>query len=147
MGLTPTFTIQSVRAITAKKVGNLNKAIIMRLSRLGEMCVNKAKSSDQYKDRTGNLRSSVGYVIVHNGKIVNGKFGVVKDGSYGMQQGQSLAYELAARNTIGFALIVVAGMNYALYVEATGRDVLTTAEQFCKREIKPMMKQLFDKVK
>ena len=41
---------------------------------LGEKFVNKARLEGNYKDRTGNLRSSIGYIILLNGKIVNQNF-------------------------------------------------------------------------
>ena len=46
----------------------------------------------------------------------------------GAEVGKQYAQELAANHPTGYALIVVAGMNYAEYVSAKGYDVLDTAE-------------------
>ena len=40
------------------------------LNYVGEMCVNAARASSGYTDRTHNLRSSTGYVVVRDGKVV-----------------------------------------------------------------------------
>lgn len=42
----------------------------------------------------------------------------------------------------GWALIVVAGINYALVIESRGLDVLTSAEQLAKSELSGLLKQL-----
>lgn len=163
MGLTPKFSASQVRSKLESDYQRIHKAIIFTLSYLGEQCVNEAKSSGQYNDRTGNLRSSIGYIIVDNGKVIDDSFSgsfkssnvttsrlrsksaKVRSVQNGTETGRSIAYQLAVRMK-GIALIVVAGMNYALYVESKGLNVLTTAEMLCKRELKPMMKQLEQKI-
>ena len=115
--------------------------------------VNMAKSTNTYKDRTNNLRSSVGFVLYYNGNLVHEYFapsgtgsgggGNVgfktkggsevsftaksgdNSGSAGMGKAKALAHEVAGRHKDGFVAVIVAGMNYALYVEAMGYDVLT----------------------
>lgn len=124
-----------------------NMLIVRALSMLGEKCVIEAKDRPQEKswfDQSGNLRSSIGYVIVHNGNIIkyNG-FIQVKQGTEGPLKGKKLAQEIAMRNTTGYALVVVAGMNYAEYVEAMeNKNVLASAELFAKKELPKMMVKL-----
>lgn len=114
---------------------------------LGEKCIIEARDRSQQEswyDQTGNLRSSIGYVIVVNGKIVstNG-FGKVKNGSNGVLEGKALARKLAGNYKTGYALIVVAGMHYAAYVEAMdNKVVLTSAALLARRELPGMMRQL-----
>lgn len=46
---------------------------VRALSYLGELCVIEARNRPQeisWYDRSGNLRSSIGYAIIHNGKIL-----------------------------------------------------------------------------
>lgn len=154
MGLKPTFTSFKVRAKLEADLDKILRAFIATLAYLGEMCVNEARNSGSYSDQTGNLRSSIGYVIVHDGKIVKEDFKRIKkitkskkplDGYTGMDSGLSLAHTLATKIN-GIGLIVVAGMNYAVYVEAMEFNVLTTAEALCKSKFKPMMKQLQQKI-
>lgn len=47
------------------------------------------------------------------------------DGNEGVTNGLNLADEAASEHSNGIVLIVTAGMQYALYVEAMGYDVLT----------------------
>ncbi|GAB2547166.1 hypothetical protein [Spirosoma aerophilum] len=117
-----------------------NKAVIYRLSYLGEQCVNHARSLDTYKDQTGNLRSSIGYIIVKDGQIVKKSF--VGSTVEGKQTGLTFASQLASEIGLGWGLIVVAGMNYALKVESMGLDVLTSGEQLAKSELDAIVKDI-----
>jgi len=40
----------------------------------------------------------------------------------------------------------VAGMNYAIYLEAKGRDVLTSAEQLAQQELPRMLSELVSNI-
>ena len=50
--------------------------------------------------------------------------------------------KLAKDFTKGYALIVVAGMNYAYYVETLNKDVLDSAERYAMRVTPKMMSDL-----
>lgn len=119
------------------------RIIIRILARCGEKCVIQAREFGSYQDQTGNLRSSTGYVIVKNGQIINASgFEPVKGGAEGSSEGQSFVQKLASEFPQGIALIVVAGMNYAAYVEAKGKDVLTSSELLANRIVPQMLSQL-----
>jgi hypothetical protein len=96
--------------------------ILQTLQYAGETFVNKARISGNYKDRTGNLRSSIGYIILKDGKIVDRNF---EGGKEGKDEGQKAANEVASQYPDGYVLIGVAGMKYAAYVEAKSFDVIT----------------------
>ena len=71
------------------------------------------------------------------------EFNQVKQGTDGIKEGKELAKELAKQYTSGYALIVVAGMNYAEYVEAMdNKNVLASAELLARRELPKMMMKL-----
>lgn len=89
---------------------------------IGEEFVNKARTSGNYSDRTGNLRSSIGYIILFNGKIVEQNF---EGNTEGKNQGINAANELAEQHPEGYVIIGVAGMKYSAYVEARNYDVIT----------------------
>ncbi len=128
-----------------KRVKSTVDAIIYRLSVVGERVINQARDTDKrtFKDQTGNLRSSIGYVIVSDGQIVKASdFRTVKGGSQGSATGRSYAERLAQQFPDGIVLIVVAGMNYATYVSAKGLDVLDSAELLAQREIPKMLERL-----
>ena len=118
-------------------------AIINILMYVGESCITEARDNGSYMDQTGNLRSSIGYVVVNNGKIVGMKVGEqVKDGTEGKGKAESYMTRLASEHSTGICLIVVAGMNYAVYVEGRGKNVLSSAELLAERMVPQMLEQL-----
>ncbi|MFR4026946.1 MAG: HK97 gp10 family phage protein [Alistipes indistinctus] len=95
------------------------------LSVLGERVVKYAREHGSYTDRTGNLRNSIGYVVVQYGRIVTEDFSI--GSGHGEAKAQARAYALeVARNLPANKtyLVWVAGKEYAKYVEAKGFDVL-----------------------
>lgn len=107
--------------------------ITRALSYLGEQCVEKARDrapEDSWFDQTGALRSSVGYAIYELGrKKIMSDFPIVKDGSEGSEEGKKMLNDLASLYRDTFALVVVAAMSYAEYVEALeSKDVLASTE-------------------
>lgn len=93
------------------------------LAAVGERFVDVAKSTKTYEDRTGRLTDSIGYGVFKDGTIVrHGGFGGGEGGDTGLQR-----CEEAGADTEGIALVVVAGMDYATYVERKGFSVLDGA--------------------
>lgn len=147
MAVKMTTPVSVIDATIAEAIIVAKKQTVRMLGFLGEKCIIEARDRAQeesWYDQTGNLRSSIGYVIVLNGNIVStSDFKQVKTGSSGAMEGKSLAKKLASNYKTGFALIVVAGMHYAAYVEAMdNKVVLTSAELLAKRELPGMMSQL-----
>jgi hypothetical protein len=147
MGWKMTTPMSEINAAIQAEAKRVEKLTIRTLSYLGEQCVIEAKDRPQessWFDQSGNLRSSIGYVIVHNGRIIQySDFNQVKQGSEGVKTGKELAEELADEYSSGYALIVVAGMNYAELVEAMdNKNVLASAELFARQEMPKMMMKL-----
>jgi len=145
MGLEPKFTQADIKARMNKFVQVIEKRQIQRLQYLGEMCVKKAREIPAevgFMDQTGNLRSSIGYMVFKDGVAVHEGYTVTKTGGEGRIKGETLAKKVGARYTQGVSLVVTAGMDYAIYVEAKGRDVLTSAELFAKQELPKMLNEL-----
>ena len=91
---------------------------------------NLAKKTNTYKDQTNNLRSSIGFILYDRGELVTENFGmagigVEGDGSKGIVEGKRIAEEASKTHPESLIGVIVAGMEYALYVEAKGYDVLT----------------------
>lgn len=111
----------------------IQAGILDQLKFVGREAVNIMRSTkaNDYTDRTGNLRSSCGYAIAYNGDIKSiSNFQTVKDGGDGSNQGKALASKIAIEDSQGqrWALVLVAGMNYASYVQNLhGRDVIESA--------------------
>src|SRR4051812_26480539 len=74
----PKFSKEDIRKIAAARAELIRNAIFQRLQFIGEQFIIDVRSTDTYKDRTGNLRSSTGYVILYNGQqIFGGGFEIV----------------------------------------------------------------------
>lgn len=126
-----------------QQVERVTSALIYNLCAVGEQVLNQARSTNSYKDQTGNLRSSIGYVVAVDGEVVqSSSFEVVKDGAGGSRDGKSYALDLVKQFPEGIVLIVVAGMNYASYVSAKGYDVLDSSEVLAERLVPEILKQL-----
>jgi hypothetical protein len=119
MGLIPQFNQATLAAQLQRFAQENEKKFIEALAYIGEEFVNKARTVRSYQDDTGNLRSSIGYAIVKNGKTI--KF-TAKDSPEAGDLVTSIVQERGG-NTI--YLIVFAGMEYAASVEKNGYDVLT----------------------
>lgn len=137
--------MSGVNASVQRAVDTIHAKAIRRLAYIGEMCINEARGKNNgsqkgsYTDQTGNLRSSIGYVIADNGNIVDSSsFDVVKQGSQGSADGRSFAQRIAASYPSNLVLIVVAGMNYAVHVQHKGYDVLASAETLARDLVRKM---------
>lgn len=151
MGVTANFTKDDVKARFDAFLEEIQKKQIARLQRLGEMCLIEARTNKGYMMQTGALLSSTGYQVFVDGVAVHSQFdaasGAQSDAAAkGVKTGQELA-EKIGKETKGVALVVVAGMNYAAYVEAKGRNVLTSAEHLAERELPWMLEKLISNIK
>lgn len=156
-----TTTESEINAAIKRELERIDKAVVYNLQFVGEKCIIHARSlpspnprnfpnfphipphQPNYIDWTANLRSSIGYLILRDGKVVTqGGFEAVGNGTEGAKEGRKYAKEIAARFPKGYALIVVAGMNYAQYVSDRGYDVLDSAELLAEREVPKMLETL-----
>lgn len=147
MGVKFTTTDAELKKIIEEEFQRAHELTLRALSYLGERCVIEARDRPQEEswiDRTGNLRSSVGYIISYNGNIVSyGGFKKAYSGSLGTYNGKRFAESIVKKYQTGYALVVVAGMNYAEYVEAMdNKVVLASAELFARKELPKMMEKL-----
>ena len=147
MGIRMTTKLSEVHDMLMREAERVERLTIRALSKLGEQCVTKIRDragDKSWYDQTGNLRSSVGYVIAHNKNIIQySTFNQVKQGSEGVKTGKDLAKELAKRYSNNYVLIVVAGMNYAEFVEAMdNKDVLASTELWAREQVPLMLEKL-----
>lgn len=121
----------------------VEKATLFQLQYLGEQLVTYAKEQHNYTDRTGNLTNSIAYAVVKEGKIVS--YGGENQPGEGADTALKVATDYAASVPNTFSLIVVAGMNYAAYVEAKGYNVILPAELKCRTDFPKVVAQLQEK--
>lgn len=143
MPIKRTTPMLAIESYTATRLEALQRATLRTLAYCGEMCITAARSQGSYKDRTGNLRSSTGYVIAMDGRVVRASdFTTVRSGGKGAQSGRQTAIRLARQYPKGICLIVVAGMDYAVHVQNRGYDVLDSAELTADRIVPQMLRDL-----
>lgn len=140
--------IRKIKAEYKAKQKEVTDFLIFRFEQIGEEAVKIARENGSYHDVTGNLRSSIGYCILNDGKVVKqgeperypGKEG---DGAKGAAEGQVLLQRLKAKFPWGVVLIICAGMEYAAFVEnVRHKDVLTSAEHLAESLIKKLVGKL-----
>ena len=103
----------------------------------------------QYEDVTANLRKSIGYYLFHNGELVVGKepgefVGKVSEGKLSSSEIKSINTE-AIQDFIkksGFQLILIAGMNYASYVESNSYNVISYQADVCMIDLSLHLERL-----
>lgn len=151
MAIKPNFTKDDVRKRFDAFLNEIEKKQIARLQRLGEMCLVEARTNKGYMMQTGALLSSTGYEVFVDGVAIHSQFDAASGAESnaaetGIKSGQSIA-ESIGKGTKGIALVVVAGMNYAAYVEAKGYNVLSSAEHLAERELPRMLEKLISDIK
>ena len=142
MGIVPT---TNIKALMKRCEGNVAKVAeqraIAKLQYLGEKFLEAYRFHGSYRDRTGNLRNSGGYVVVVYGSIAyNGIEGSGK-GANGPKEAKKLARILAGKYNKGYVLICMAGMDYAVHLELMDYDVIDTAEHVVRNSWNKVMKK------
>jgi hypothetical protein len=137
--LTPMFSISDIaKRIDEFAEARINESIQV-LQYVGENFVNRARRSGTYTDRTGNLRASIGYVIIYNGKIQNLNVTGKGDGS---EQANKFAKEITSKFNEGLVLVVFAGMEYAAAVESLGYDVISGSQPMAAELLRELKQEL-----
>lgn len=145
MGIKLTMSSNAVSLRLEKMKERMIDQIIFNLQYVGEQCIKEARDGGTYTDRTANLRSSTGYVILRDGKVVSK--GLDQDPNAtdeGRKAASTFLDQLSDTNrSSGITLIVVAGMKYAYYVEKIhNKVVLSSAELLAEQLVPQLMKQL-----
>lgn len=143
LAMKPQFTTKDIENFARKRIEVLIEVIENILIETGEEFVRTARVNGEYTDRTSNLRGSIGYSVLRDGQTIAGNFEGSKEGQ---EKAGQLIDKVAADYPTGYILIVVAGMDYAAYVEAKGYDVITgsslKAESTLTRSINRLRKQI-----
>lgn len=130
MGIVPKFNIDDIFNQIGAKINMITEGVIEAMEKTCLEITTKAKQLDTYKDQTNNLRSSIGYIVYNNGEKVAENFtqaggGIEGTGGAGIEKGKKIAAEAAKEFPEDLVGVVVAGEDYALYVESKGYDVIT----------------------
>lgn len=134
MGIRPNFSQQQLHQVMLDRLAWMDNAIMSRFIYVGETFVNNARRNGDYKDQTGNLRSSICYVVFKDAKKVSP--GPIA------QKTKKLIQELKQKYSKGYVLIVATGMNYAAAVESKGKDVITGSSTQAKIDLNIALRNL-----
>lgn len=148
-GMTPLFTGNDIESWFEHFQDRSEEKIFTLLQAAGEKFVEYSRKSGKYMDHTGNLRSSVGYVIIADGQELTTNFEKSAKGTdrtTGEKEGHRLAESVAESYPDGFVLIGVTGMDYAVYVEAMeGKDVISGACIRTEEWLRKALRSTFDR--
>lgn len=148
MGLTCK-NVQAVQAFLKKAANLLQQYCKQALSKLGDECVAKIRNrtgDESWIDQTGNLRSSIGFAVYDNGIVfMQSTFKVVLQGSEGAANGNKMIRDLAKEFSRVYALVVLAGMEYASNVEhIKSKDVLESTKIWALSVVKKRVETAID---
>jgi len=99
----------------------------------------KTKAQGGFGNITYNLRSSIGFLLLDNGREIAIEFETVGNGDAGAAKGMAYARELAGIYTDGITLICVAGEDYAAAVESKGYDVITGSSLYIEQDLADLL--------
>lgn len=126
----------------------IDKEVIIHLSNVLERGVelvrNKISEGKAYEDHTGNLRSSTGFIIYKDGKVVHTSFKespVGTDRQTGLKEGLQIALS-ELRESQGWGVVLVSGMEYSSWVQSRGYDVLKGAYKNLDSALKQAFSEL-----
>lgn len=131
---------KAIDELFAKAAKIIFDRVQYNLNYLGMLCVRRIRDrsgDESWYDKSGNLRSSIGYAIYSYGrKQIESTFDSVLGSSEGSEKGRKMVKDLASKYSDTYALVVVAAMEYADYVEAIdSKDVLASTEIYAKSEV------------
>lgn len=130
--ITAGFTTANLKNNLAVAKERIEDQVKNKLISAGEFFFDIRITNRNYQDRTGDLISSTGYAVGKDGVVIAERFEGTENG---VLHGSKLA-ELQLQGKIGYSLVVVAGMNYAFFVESKGYDVLTGSQIETETELK-----------
>ena len=143
MGVKLATPMAQINKTLREEVEKQRRVLVRTMLYCAEEITNAARTTNSYSDQTGNLRSSIGCIVVVDGRILQEYgFEQVKEGAQGVIDGKEYAYSLAKQYPKGVAIIAVAGKEYASYVADKGYDVLDSAEELAKKVIELSLKDL-----
>lgn len=118
-------SISIEKEIESQTIQHLSKILNRAIELVRTKMLNKS-----YEDHTGNLNSSTGFIIYKDGKVVHKDFResvIGTDKATGLKEGLTSALS-ELRESKGWGVVFVSGMEYASWVESRGFEVLSGTE-------------------
>jgi len=127
IGMTPMFDAEQLEREALQAIEDATLPLMIKVGVRAVDIARKKMGGKPYQDDTGNLRSSTGFIVFRDGKPIHEDFkpsAAGSDKATGLAVGRQQAREEMAGST-GWGIVLVAGMNYAGWVENKGYDVIT----------------------
>lgn len=145
MGIRMTTNTASINSFLQRAVRKLQENVLKALSKLGDESIVRIRNrsaKESWIDHTGNLRSSIGFAVYEQGsKYMESAFSQVLGGTDGSSKGKKMINDLAKEYSRVYALVVVAGMEYAGEVEALdSKDVLASTKIWATAQVEQRVK-------
>lgn len=146
MGIRPHFRISDIGKALQSDLNAIEWDIFRIMKRCGEEFVNEAREAinisssmfpkGNYKDDTDALRSSIGFFILKDNKVIHGD---------GNSSARAVLSKMESKS--GYRLIGMAGMDYASYVESKGYNVISSQQYVCFINLNVRLQTLAKKLK
>lgn len=105
---------------------------------LGQELTNHSRHTGNFTDHTGNLRNSIGYAVASEGEVEN----VLDDRGHPLAQKKADEFAESIDSEKGRKKLVhYAGMEYGVFVEAKGYDVITQSVGVVPRKMREAFKK------
>jgi hypothetical protein len=149
MGIRMTTSASALDAFLQRAARKIQENVLKALSKLGDESVVRIRNrsaEESWIDHTGNLRSSIGFAVYEQGsKYMESAFSQVLSGTDGSVKGKKMINDLAKEYSRVYALVVVAGMEYAGEVEALeSKDVLASTKIWATSIVEQRVKTAID---
>lgn len=149
MGIRMTTDTKALTNFLDRAARKIQENILKALSKLGDEAVVRIRNrsaKESWIDHTGNLRSSIGFAVYEQGiKYMESAFAQVLSGSEGSARGKKVINDLAKEYSKVYALVVIAGMEYAGEVEALeSKDVLASTKIWATSIVEQRIKTAVD---
>ncbi len=143
--ITATYTDKQFNSVLEQALKQAEQKYIDGLIDIAKRVVKTAKQNGQYQNRTGNLNSSIGYIVAKGRNILSSSFTKTLNGEKGRSKGFFLAKKLLSDNPgKNIRMIIVVGEHYASILESKGRDVLTGSSLKAVSDLKELLRQVRD---
>ena len=147
LNITADFKLNDLNNHLDKFIEDAKNNLVEILKTVGRKAVDRSREKTKvqggFGNITWNLRGSIGYVIVKDHEIIDRYFPPLPDGDQGTTEGIKYAEEVALMLDDGdIMLVVVAGMEYAYFVEAKGYDVISGSSAHMESELRTALNNL-----
>jgi hypothetical protein len=125
------FSMDDVEAYIKQETDVWFDELVDSFRKTGRSLVDKARAKTSvpngFNNITWNLRGSICMALAYEGRIIETYSPPITKGEHGTELGKDIAERIAiySQGQEGIVMAIVAAEEYAIFVERTGRDVIT----------------------